>query len=68
MTALAKGLEAVGIALVLLGLVQGIQKDDMWTELYLSVAGIIVFLIGWGIEKVTAKRLQRNQKQEPHSP
>lgn len=58
---LAKGLEAIGIASVLIGLVQGIQANDMWTELYLSVLGIVLFLLGRGIEKVL---LRRTQKQE----
>lgn len=52
----AKGLEALGIACVMIGLVQGIQGENMWMELYLSIAGIIVFLIGHGIEKHTAPR------------
>ena len=58
---LAKGLEAIGIASVLIGLVQGIQANDMWTELYLSVLGIVLFLLGRGIEKIL---LRRTQKQE----
>ncbi len=56
---LAKGLEAVGIASVLIGLAQGIQTDDMWTELYLSVFGIVLFLLGWGIEKILVRRTQK---------
>jgi hypothetical protein len=57
----AKGLEAAGIASVLLGLVQGIQQDDMWTELYLSVLGILLFLVGWGMEKLMLRRSRNNQ-------
>ena len=56
MTVLSKILEALGIACVMMGLVQGIQSDNMWMELYLSLIGIVLFLIGWGIEKVHRKR------------
>jgi hypothetical protein len=52
---LAKVFEAIGIASVLLGLVQGIQTNDMWAELYLSLLGIALFVLGWGIEKVVAR-------------
>jgi hypothetical protein len=51
MTFIAKGFEAIGIACVMIGLVQGIQSNSMWIELYLSIAGIAIFLLGWGIEK-----------------
>jgi len=56
MRLVAKGLEALGIACVMFGLVQGIQTDDMWIELYLSLLGIGVFFIGWGIEKLLARK------------
>jgi len=47
----AKSLEALGIACVLIGLVDGIMSSTMWMELYLSVAGIIVFTAGRRLEK-----------------
>jgi hypothetical protein len=47
----AKSLEALGIACVMIGLVQGIMGTTMWMELYLSVAGIIVFIGGRSLEK-----------------
>jgi membrane-bound ClpP family serine protease len=47
----AKGLEALGIACVMIGLVQGMMSPSMWTELYLSVIGIIVFFAGRIVEK-----------------
>jgi hypothetical protein len=46
----AKLLEAVGIAAVMIGLVQGIY-GDMWGELYLFLGGIAVFVIGRQMEK-----------------
>ncbi len=45
-----KLLEALGFAAVMVGLVQGIY-GDMWGELYLLIAGIIVFYIGRIFEK-----------------
>ena len=45
-----KLLEAVGIAALMVGLVQGIY-GDMWGELYLLIGGIMVFFIGRRIEK-----------------
>ncbi|TAK52355.1 MAG: hypothetical protein EPO24_15315 [Bacteroidetes bacterium] len=47
---IGKLLEAIGIAAVMLGLVQGIY-GDMWGELYLLLAGIAVFYAGRIIEK-----------------
>jgi hypothetical protein len=58
----AKSFEALGIACVMIGLVHGIMSDTMWMELYLSIIGIVVFLIGWGMEKVLARK-----QREPHS-
>ena len=52
----AKAFEAVGISCVMIGLVQGIMSETLWMELYLSITGIVVFLIGWGIEKFLARK------------
>jgi len=69
MTILSKILEALGIACVMMGLVQGIQSDNMWMELYLSLIGIVLFLIGWGTEKVLRKRGEKRIHQaEGRSP
>ena len=46
-----KSLEALGIACVMIGLAEGVMSSTMWMELYLSVAGIIVFLAGRRLEK-----------------
>jgi hypothetical protein len=51
-----KALEAMGIATVMIGLVQGIASNSMWMELYLSIIGIVLFLIGWGLEKILTRR------------
>ncbi len=55
MKILAKVLQALGIAEVMLGLVTGLM-GDMWKELYFSVAGIIVFTIGWLMQRRTVKK------------
>ena len=47
----AKFLEAIGIATVVLSLVQGIFAGDMWGELYLFLGGMLVFFIGRQMEK-----------------
>ena len=48
---MGKGLEAVGIACVLIGLVHGIASSDMWGELYFLIAGMAVFSLGRVVEK-----------------
>ena len=55
----AKGLEALGIASVMLGLIHGINSPKLWGELYLSILGIVLFLIGWGIEKYLKHKRQK---------
>jgi ABC-type uncharacterized transport system permease subunit len=52
----AKGLEALGIVCVLFGLLHGISSPTLWGELYLSVLGIVLFLIGRGLEKLHARK------------
>ena len=52
----AKALEAFGIACVMIGLVQGIMSESMWMELYLSIFGIALFLVGRRIEKSRVRR------------
>lgn len=52
----AKGLEALGIACLGLGLILGINSPTLWIELYLFLLGIFFFLVGWGIEKIIARR------------
>ncbi len=47
---LAKILEALGIAAVMLGLVQGLN-GDMWGELYFFIGGIVAFYAGRFLEK-----------------
>ena len=52
---LPKFLQAIGIASVMIGLIQGIY-GDMWGELYLLIAGILVFGIGRIMEKRREKK------------
>lgn len=51
----AKLLQALGIACVMIGLVNGI-RGDMWTDLYLFLAGIVVFYAGRMVEKKHARK------------
>lgn len=48
---LAKGLEATGIAAVMVGLIQGVYSGDQWGELYFFLGGMLVFYIGRRMEK-----------------
>jgi hypothetical protein len=59
----AKAFEAVGISCVMIGLVQGIMSETLWMELYLSIIGIAVFLIGWGIEKFIGRKQRATTKE-----
>lgn len=59
----AKGLEACGIACVMIGLVQGIMSDNMWIELYLSIAGIVLFVVGRWLEKRHERRHARGSSE-----
>jgi hypothetical protein len=63
---LAKGLEALGIAALMIGLVQGMLSQTMWMELYLSVIGIGVFLAGRSLEQ--RARRGHNGKQRRGNP
>ena len=46
----AKMLEAIGIASLIIGLVQGVY-GDMWGELYLFLGGMAIFYVGRMLEK-----------------
>jgi hypothetical protein len=47
----AKILQAAGFTYVGFGLYQGIAKDDMWDELYMTLAGMAVFAAGRLLER-----------------
>jgi hypothetical protein len=55
----AKGLEALGIACVGLGLIFGINSPKLWIELYLSLIGISIFLLGRVVEHFVARKRQK---------
>ncbi|HTY10148.1 MAG TPA: hypothetical protein VMF88_03650 [Bacteroidota bacterium] len=57
MKILAKTLEALGIACVMIGLIDGIN-GSMWLELYLLIIGLALFFAGWAIEKALKKNAQ----------
>ncbi|MBI2619647.1 MAG: glutaredoxin family protein [Ignavibacteriales bacterium] len=58
---IAKFLEALAIVMVFFGFMYGLL-GDMWMDLYLFLGGILVFVIGWGIEK---KEQQKRRQPEP---
>jgi hypothetical protein len=47
---LAKVLQAIGFVYVGYALYLGIAEDDMWQELYMSLGGVGVFLVGRMLE------------------
>jgi hypothetical protein len=55
MTIIAKVLQAIGIAEVTIGLVTGVM-GDMTKEMYFALAGIVVFSLGWLIQRHTGKK------------
>ena len=57
MKIVAKTIEAIGIASVMIGLLDGIN-GNAWLELYLLIIGLVVFFAGWGIEKSLKKKTQ----------
>ena len=65
----AKLLEAIGIACVMIGLIHGI-RGDMWGDLYLFLAGIVVFYVGRIIEKrkVPKGQAKRSTTAPPNDP
>jgi hypothetical protein len=60
MKIVAKTLEAMGIASVMIGLIDGVV-GSMWLELYLLIIGLVVFFVGWGVEK-SLKNKNRPEK------
>ncbi len=55
MRLIAKILEAVGIAAVMIGFILGLHSD-MWGELYFFLSGVAVFVFGRMIEKRQEKK------------
>ncbi|GJQ19729.1 MAG: hypothetical protein HBSIN02_00840 [Bacteroidia bacterium] len=50
----AKFLQALAIVVVFFGFMYGLL-GDMWTDLYFFLAGIVIFVVGWTIEKHEAR-------------
>ncbi len=55
----AKFLEALGLVAVVFGFFYGLM-GDMWADLYLFLAGMAIFGVGWGVEKWEVKRRKQN--------
>lgn len=58
----AKFLQALAIVVVFFGFMYGLM-GDMWTDLYFFLGGIVIFLVGWMIEK--QERHSRKRKGKP---
>jgi len=54
----AKFLQALAIVVVFFGFMYGLL-GDMWTDLYFFLAGIVIFVVGWMIEKHEARSRQK---------
>lgn len=65
MLIVAKTLEAIGILCVFAGLILGINSPTLWIELYLTIIGVAIFLVGWMIEKYRAWKLERKSASRP---
>lgn len=46
----AKFLQALAIVVVFFGFMYGLL-GDMWTDLYFFLGGIVIFIVGWMLEK-----------------
>ncbi len=64
MILVAKGFEAMGIAALMIGLVEGIQSPTMWNELTLTIIGILLFAVG----RIMEKRIAKRNPPPPNSP
>jgi len=53
MRSLGRALQALGLVLPLVGLLYGLERrsDAMTMELGLLVAGVVVFLLGWQLQR-----------------
>lgn len=58
----AKFLQALAIVVVFFGFMYGLM-GDMWTDLYFFLGGIVIFLVGWMIEK--QERHSRKRRGKP---
>ena len=57
----AKFLEALGIVSLLFGFFHG-MLGDMWTDLYFFLGGIVVFAVGWTMEKWEARQRRKSKQ------
>ncbi|HEX9615715.1 MAG TPA: hypothetical protein VGA55_09405, partial [Bacteroidota bacterium] len=58
----AKFLQALAIVMVFFGFMYGLL-GDMWSDLYLFLGGILVFVIGWILEKQETHSREAVKKQ-----
>ena len=65
MNILAKTLEALGMACVIVGWAQTFVGKNTWFELYFFV-GVGIFLVGWWIEKRMTKTTGADASKSPN--
>jgi hypothetical protein len=56
MRTIAKIVQALGLAAVMIALIRGFS-GDMWGELYFAVAGVVIFIGGRVLEKKCEKQV-----------
>ncbi|MFQ6113101.1 MAG: hypothetical protein ACE5NG_03310 [bacterium] len=52
---LAKGLQAIGLIEVLIGLYAGFSQNNLSAEFKFAMIGVAIFGVGWFIEKKVIK-------------
>jgi len=57
----AKFLQALAIVMVFFGFMYGLL-GDMWMDLYLFLGGIVVFIVGWMLEKQEQRSRKSGKK------
>jgi len=67
MRILGKLLQALGIAEVMIGLVTGL-RGDMKQEMYFALAGVLIFTVGWAIQRWSEKKGSRHQESRSSTP
>lgn len=65
MIVLAKILQAIGIAEVMIGLLMGLS-GDMMKQMYFAGAGVVVFTIGWLIQRHAEKKAAKDSSNLPN--
>lgn len=60
----AKFLEALGMITLLFGFLYGLM-GDMWTDLYFFLGGVVIFVVGWRLEKWEGRKRKQGAQTNP---